>query len=107
MAAGLGAGLLAAEFWPGEPLDSHCGMWLLLEAADTATEGRLAKNHGVLLLRAIFSETLHIEDIKSSWFPGGRKGGKTNKQLLSDGLLVGGASPGPAGRSASGARPST
>ena len=82
--------MLAAEFWPGEPLDSHCGMWLLLEAADTATEGRLAKNHGILLLRAIFSETLHIEDIKSSWFPGGRKGGKTNKQLLSDGLLVSG-----------------
>ena len=90
MAAGLRAESLAAEFRSGESLDSHCGMWLLLEAADTVTEGRLAKNHGILLLRNIVGETLHMEDTKSSWFPGGKKGSNTNKQLLSDGLLVGG-----------------
>ena len=90
MAAGLGAESLAAKFRSGESLDSHCGMWLLLEAADTATGGQPAKNHGTLLLRAIVGETPHMEGIKSSWFPGGKKGSNTNKQLLSDGLLVGG-----------------
>ena len=64
--------------------------WLLVEDADTAREGGPAKNHGILPLRTIVGEPLHMEDIKSSWFPGGKKGSNTNKQLLSDGLLVGG-----------------
>ena len=64
----------------------------------TATEGGPAKNHGALLLRAIVGEPLHMEDIKSSWFPGGKKGSNTNKQLLSDGLLVGGVKVFKAGR---------
>jgi len=63
---------------------------LLLEAAGTATEGRLAKNHGTSLLRAIVGEMLHMDGIMGSWFPGGKKGSNTNKQLLSDGLLMGG-----------------
>ena len=50
MAAGLGAESLAAKFRSGESLESHYGMWLLLEAADTATEDRPAKNHGTFLL---------------------------------------------------------
>ena len=65
-------------------------MWLLLEATDTATKGRLAKNHGTLLLRAIVGETLHMGYIKRSFRPGGKKGSNTNKQLLSGGPLVGG-----------------
>ena len=77
MAPGLGTESLAAKFRSGEPLDMHCGMWLLLEVAGTATEDRLAKKHGILLLRAIMGETLHMEDIKSSWFPGGEKGSST------------------------------
>ena len=90
MAAGLGAESLAAEFKQGGALGTYRGKWLLVEAADTATEGGLAKNHGALLLRAIVGEPLHMDDIKSSWFTGGKKGSNTNKQLLSDGLLVGG-----------------
>ena len=90
MAAGLGAESLAAKFRPGESLGRHCGMWLLLEAADTATEDRPAKNHGSLLLWAITSEALRMEDIRSGWFLRRKKGSNTNKQLLSDGLLVGG-----------------
>ena len=35
-------------------------------------------------------EPLHMDDIKSSWFTGWKKGSNTNKQLLSDVLLVGG-----------------
>ena len=31
-----------------------------------------------------------MDNIKSSWFPGGKKGSNNNKQLLSNGLLVGG-----------------
>ena len=90
MAAGLGAESVAAKFRAGDGLEGYLGRWLLLEAADTATEDRLAKKHGILLLRAIVGEPLHMEDIKSSWFPGGKKGSSTNKQLLSGGLLVGG-----------------
>ena len=90
MAAGLGAESVAAKFRAGDGLEGYLGRWLLLEAADTATEDRLAKKHGILLLRAIVGEPLHMEDIKSSWFPGGKKGSNTNKQLLSGGLLVGG-----------------
>ena len=81
---------MAAKFRAGDGLEGYLGRWLLLEAADTATEDRLAKKHGILLLRAIVGEPLHMEDIKSSWLPGGKKGSNTNKQLLSGGLLVGG-----------------
>ena len=53
MAAGLGAESVAAKFRAGDGLEGYLGRWLLLEAADTATEDRLAKKHGILLLRAI------------------------------------------------------
>ena len=73
MAAGLEAGVLAAKFRSGESLDMHCGMWLLLEAVDTTTVARLAKNHGALLLRAIVGETLHMKDIKAADSREGRR----------------------------------
>ena len=66
MAAGLEAESLAAKSRPGESLDRHCGVWLLLGAADTATEDRPARDHGVPLLRAIVGEALHMKDFKSS-----------------------------------------
>ena len=81
---------LAAKFKQGGSLETQRGKWLLVEAADTATKDRLAKNHGILPLRAIVGEPLHMEDIKSSWFQRGGKGSNTNKQLLSGCLLVGG-----------------
>ena len=49
MAAGLGAESLAAKFMQGGALGTYRGKWLLVEAADTATEDGLAKNHGILL----------------------------------------------------------
>ena len=73
MAAGLRAGSSAAKFRSGESLGRHCGMWLLLEAADTATEGRLAKNYGVFLLRATAGEALHMKKSKAA---GSREGGR-------------------------------
>ena len=66
MAAGLGAESLAAKFRLGESPDRHYGTWLLLEAADTATEGRLAKNYGVFLLRATAGEALHMKKSKAA-----------------------------------------
>ena len=88
MAAGLRAKSLAAKFKQGGAPGTYRVKWLLVGAADTATEDGIAKNHGALLLRAIVGETLHMVDIKSSWFPGGKKGSNTNQQLLSDGVLV-------------------
>ena len=43
MAAGLGAESLAAKFKQGGALGSYRGMWLLVEAADTATEDGLRR----------------------------------------------------------------
>ena len=68
MAAGLGAESLAAKFKQGGALETYRGKWLLVEAADTATEDRLAKSHGVLLLRAIVGEPLHMDDKKNGQF---------------------------------------
>ena len=68
MAAGLGAESLAAKFKQGGALGTYRAKWLLVEAADTATEGGLAKNHGILLLRAIVGEPLHMDGKKNRQF---------------------------------------
>ena len=68
MAAGLGAESLAAKFKQGGALGTYRAKWLLVEAADTATENGLAKNHGILLLRATVGEPLHMDDKKNGQF---------------------------------------
>ena len=68
MAAGLGAESLAAKFKQGGALGIYRVKWLLGAAANTATEGGPAKNHGALLLRAIVGEPLHMDDKKNGQF---------------------------------------
>ena len=68
MAAGLGAESLAAKFKQGGALGTYRVKWLLVKAANTATEGGPAKNHGTLLLRAIVGEPLHMDDKKNGQF---------------------------------------
>ena len=70
MAAGLGAESLAAKFKQGGALGTYRGKWLLVEAAGTATEDGLARNHMALLLRAIVGEPLHMDGIKKQLVPG-------------------------------------
>ena len=66
MAAGLGAESLAAKFKQGGALGTYRVKWLLVE--DVLAEGGLAKNHWVLLLRAIVGEPLHMDDKKNGQF---------------------------------------
>ena len=61
MAAGLRAKSLAAKFKQGGAPGTYRVKWLLVEAAGTATENGLARNRGILLLRAIVGEPLHME----------------------------------------------
>ena len=68
MAAGLGAESLAAKFKQGGALGTYRVKWLLVEDANTAREGGPAKNHGILLLRAIVGEPLHMDDKKNGQF---------------------------------------
>ena len=68
MAAGLGAGSLAAKFKQGGALGTYRAKWLLVEDANTAREGGPAKNHGILLLRAIVGEPLHMDSKKNCQF---------------------------------------
>ena len=68
MAAGLGAESLAAKCKQGGALGTYRVKWLLVEAADTATEDGPAKNHGALLPRAIVGEPLHMYGKKNGQF---------------------------------------
>ena len=87
MALGLGAESLAAKFKESGGLETYRGKWLLLSAANAETEDRLAKKHGIPLIRAILgNDALDMAEIVGSWFQNYRS--KVNMALSGKGHEV-------------------